>query len=133
MRKPLGIRLLCLGALLAAVPACSLMESRPRVAIVVGGEATELERLAGSELASMLERLFQVAAAVGPAAGERRPGGDSGRSSPKQSAAGQGRRRGLARAEPTGAASQERRGLGPDAIGGRGQSGGGVVGGLRSG
>ena len=71
MRKSLGIHLLFLGAVLAAAPACSIHEERPRIAIVVGSEATELERLAGSELASMLERLFQVATAVGPAAGER--------------------------------------------------------------
>ena len=71
MRKSSGIHLLFLGAVLAAAPACSIHEERPRIAIVVGSEATELERLAGSELASMLERLFQVAAAVGPAAGER--------------------------------------------------------------
>ena len=59
MRRPSGVRLLCLAAMLAAAPACLLEEERPRVAIVVGGEASELESLAASELASMLEKLFK--------------------------------------------------------------------------
>ena len=70
MRKPSGIRLLCLAVVLAGAPACLLEEERPRVAIVVGGEASELESLAASELASMLEKLFAVSAAVETAAGE---------------------------------------------------------------
>ena len=70
MRKPSGIRLLCLAVMLAGVPACLLEEERPRVAVVVGGEAGELESLAASELASMLEKLFEVSATVGTDAGE---------------------------------------------------------------
>ena len=70
MRKPSGVCLLCLAVMLAGPPACLLEEERPRVAIVVGGEASELESLAASELASMLEKLFEVSAAVGTAAGE---------------------------------------------------------------
>ena len=70
MSKPSGVRLLCLAVMLVAAPACLLEEERPRVDIVVGSEATELERLAGSELASMLERLFEVSAGVGPVVGE---------------------------------------------------------------
>ena len=70
MRKPSGFCLLCLAVMLAGVPACLLEEERPRVAVVVGGEAGELESLAASELASMLEKLFEVSVAIGPAAGE---------------------------------------------------------------
>ena len=71
MKGPPGVRLLCLAVLLAGAPACSLEEERPRVSIVVGGEASELESLAASELAAMLEKLFEVSAAVGTAAGKR--------------------------------------------------------------
>ncbi len=66
MRKRLGILLLCCAAALMMNPGCSIEEGWPQVAIVVGPEAQELERMAASELAAMLERLFEVKVLVGP-------------------------------------------------------------------
>ena len=66
MRKRIGILWLCCVAVLMVNPSCSVEDRWPQVAIVVGQDAPALERLAASELAAMLERLFELTVTVGP-------------------------------------------------------------------